>query len=233
MDLSPSPWYLLQFHQEAHSPYLYKMAQDKRLWFKSKTLLYIDFGTQVDTININKSNYTCKEDNSNRFMHCMENYYSEKLGCMLPWVLKNNIRNSSMNLCNGKEKYKEFKEVIMKILKPEETKELINRGCFIPNCMQRSWKIRREKTMELTHNENIKTGFQFEMPPNAKVLVREEVKLYTLINFFAEVGGYLGLLLGESLISYLITASKLIQILKRKFKECCRKADEEPESSSA
>ena len=66
------------------------------------------------------------------------------------------------------------------------------------------------------------------MPPNMKVLVREEVKLYTLINFFAEVGGYLGLLLGESLFSYLITASKWFQTLKTKFKECSRKADEEP-----
>ena len=206
------------------------MAQDERLWLQNKTLLYITLGTQVDTIKINKSNYTCNEYNSNRFMHCMEDYYSEKLGCMLPWVLRNNIRNSNMNLCKGKEKYEEFKEIIMKILKPEETKELTNKGCFISNCMQISWKIRREKTLEL---ENIKTGFQIEMPPNAKVLVREEVKLYTLINFFAEVGGYLGLLLGESLISYLITASKCFQTLKRKFKECCRKPDEEPESSSA
>ena len=233
MDLSPSPWYILQFHQEAHSPYLYMMAQDKRLWFKSKTLLYIDLGTQVDTININKSNYTCKEDNSNRFMHCMENYYSEKLGCMLPWVLKNNIKNSSMNLCNGKEKYKEFKEVVMKILKPEETKELTNKCCFVPNCMQRSWKIRREKTMELMNNENIKTGFQFEMPPNAKVLVRKEVKLYTLINFFAEVGGYLGLLLGESLLSYFIKGSKWFKILGRKLIDRCRKTDKEQEPTPA
>ena len=63
--------------------------------------------------------------------------------------------------------------------------------------------------------------------------MREEVKLYTIINFFAEVGGYLGLLLGESLLSYLITATKWFQTLKRKFKEHCRKAEEEPESTRA
>ena len=87
--------------------------------------------------------------------------------------------------------------------------------------------------MELMHNENIKTGFQFEMPPNMKVLVREEVKLYTLINFFAEVGGYLGLLLGESLISYIITASRLFQIVRKKFNKFFKKSDEEkPKQSS-
>ena len=42
------------------------------------------------------------------------------------------------------------------------------------------------------------------MPKQLKILVRREVQLYTLMNFFAEVGGYLVLLLGESLISYII-----------------------------
>ena len=226
MDSPQSPYYLLEFHQEANSPYLYKWAQNEGLWFESKTVLYMLFEKQIDTININKSNYTCDEENLKRFMHCMENYYSQKLGCMLPWVLKNNIRNNSMNLCKGKEKFNEYKNIAMKILKSEASKELINEGCFMPNCMQRSWTIKKEKT--LVRN---KTGFQFEVPQHMKVLVREEVELYTLINFFAEVGGYLGLLLGESILSYLITASTWFQCLIRKLKQRCRKADEESESS--
>ena len=55
----------------------------------------------------------------------------------------------------------------------------------------------------------------YDLPPNTKVFLREEVKLYTLINFFAAVGGYLGLLFGESLLSYIIRGSKWFQILKR------------------
>ena len=228
MDSSQYLYHVLQFHEEANSPYLYKFTEDQWYWFKGKKFLYIDFGKQIDTININKSNYTCYEDNSNLFMHCMEDYYSKKLGCRLPWAVKNNTRNDVMNPCKGKEKFKEFKSLVMNILKPEETKELINKGCFIPNCMQRSWKIRNQRNSDERDNDKPLTGFGIKMPPNMKVLVREEVKLYTLINFFAEVGGYLGLLLGESLFSYLITASKWFQTLKTKFKECSRKADEEP-----
>ena len=97
----------------------------------------------------------------------------------------------------------------------------------MPNCMQRSWTIKREKTLAIN-----KTGFQFQIPRHMKVLVREEVKLYTFINFFAEVGGYLGLLLGESLLSYLMTASKWFQCLKQKFKEHCVKAEDEGSESS-
>ena len=231
MDSSQYLYHVLQFHEEANSPYLYKFTEDQWLWFKDKKFLYIDLEKQIDTININKSNYTCYEDNSNLFMHCMEDYYSKKLGCRLPWAVKNNTRNDIMNPCKGKEKFKEFKSIVMNILKPEETKELVNKGCFILNCMQRSWKIRNQRNSDERDNDKPLTGFGIKMPPNMKVLVREEVKLYTLVNFFAEVGGYLGLLLGESLLSYLMTASKWFQSLKRKFKECVKAEDEGPESS--
>ena len=223
----------MQFHHQNDSPYLYKIAQDELIWFDNKTLLYIQLGKQIDTININKSNYSCYEDNSNRFMNCMEKYYSKKLGCKLPWALKSNIKEDTTNLCKGKEKLKEFKSIFRNILKPNTRKKLIEKGCFMPNCMQRSWEIKKEKIMELRKNDNLTTGFQYEIYENTKVLVRKEVTLYTLINFFGEVGGYLGLLLGESLISYLITASTWFQILGRKLKERFRKADEEPESSPA
>jgi hypothetical protein len=140
------------------------------------------------------------------------------------------MKNDSLNLCKGKEKFEEFKNIAMNILKSEESKELINEGCFIPNCKQRSWRIKKDQRSEKKENDNVITGFQYFMT-ETKVLVREEAKLYTVINFFAEVGGYLGLLLGESLLSYLITATKWFQTLKRKFKEHCRKAEEEPEST--
>ena len=233
MDLSQSPWYVLQFHQEADSPYLYKFEQDQWLFFDVQKLLKIEIGKQIDTIDINKSNYTCDEENSKCFMDCMENYYSQKLRCKLPWAMNFNVRNASMNLCKGKEKFKEFKNLAMNILKSEQSKELIKEGCFMPNCLRRSWKVKKDNYIKRFKNDIPVTGFKYEIFQPAKVLVKKEVKLYTIINFFAEVGGYLGLLLGESLFSYLITASKWFTILRRKIKEYCKKADEEPEPSPA
>ena len=66
------------------------------------------------------------------------------------------------------------------------------------------------------------------MPENTKVLIRKKVRLYTLLNFFAEVGGYLGLLLGESLISYIIVISKWVHGIGKKLKDKCRKDGEKP-----
>ena len=166
-------------------------------------------------------------------MDCMENYYSQKLGCKLPWALNNNIRNDSMNLCKGKEKFKEFKNLAMNILKSDQSKELISEGCFIPNCIQSTWEVKKDNYIKIIKNGSPVTGFKYKIFQPAKVLVRKEVKLYTLVNFFAEVGGYLGLLLGESILSYFITGSKWFKILGRKLKDSCRKTNEEPEPTPA
>ena len=81
MDSSQSPYYALQFHKENQSPYLYKFPQDQRFWIESNTSLSMGLEKQIDTINMNKPNYTCDANNSNNLMHCMETYYSRKLGC--------------------------------------------------------------------------------------------------------------------------------------------------------
>lgn len=178
---------------------------------------------QINTQRMNKHSYTCNKDNQNYLMRCMENYYSKRLGCLLPWSIQNNQSNHTANVCKGKDKFEEFKNISMKILRTEETKELIKEGCFIPNCQQQSWEIKNGLVTGYSES-----GFEFLMPQKPKVLARREVKLYTAINFFAEVGGYLGLLLGESLISYIIIISKGIHVIGKKLKNKCRKKVEEP-----
>ena len=193
----------------------------------------MQFNKETDNLNINKSNYTCNEVASNGFMHCMENYYSKKLGCVLPWALVHSQNNQNMNVCKGKDKYLEFKNISMNILKPETDEVLNKEGCFIPDCQQRFWSIGFKENYDIkterheTPMENATDGFLYEMP--LETLVRKEVRLYTAINFFAEVGGYLGLLLGECLFSYLIILSKWIHIICKKLKGKFTKIDEDIE----
>ena len=218
-----SSLYNFQFHQEGQSPYAYKFAEEETNWIGNNSYVSLTFTKQIVTLNMNKRSYACNEDNQNHFMHCVENYYSKRLGCLLPWSIKNRKNNHTGNVCLGKDKFWEYKNISMNILKPEEQNDLIKDGCFIPNCQQRSWEMKKEI---LTSYEE--SGFEFIMPLKSKVLVRREVKLYTPINFFADVGGYLGLLLGESLISYIIIITKLIHVIGKKLKDKCRKKAEEP-----
>ena len=214
---------MLQFHQEGDSPYAYKLDAKDIHWMKNDSYIYFIFLKQIDTLNMNKHRYTCNEDNQNHFMQCVENYYSKKLGCLLPWTTKDSQDNHTGNTCKGKDKFREFKNISKNILRTEETNELIKEGCFAPNCLQRSWDLKKEK-----FNDYQDTGFEFFMPPKPTVLGRREVKLYTAINFFAEVGGYLGLLLGESLIAYILVISKWIHVIGKKLKDTCRKDAEKP-----
>ena len=224
-------WYKLQFHPDGHSPYLYKFAEDEWHQFLKTYFLSMNFDKQKDNLNINKSDYTCNDVPSNGFMHCMEKYYSKKLGCVLPWTLIHDQNN--MNVCKGKDKFREFKNISMNILNPEENEELNEEGCFIPDCRQRSWSIRFREIFETkvvrNENESNTSGFMYDLPQDTKTLVRKEVRLYTASNFFAEVGGYLGLLLGECLFSYLIILSKWIQIICKKLKGKFTKIDEDIE----
>ena len=221
MDSSVSPYHFVQFHQRGQSPYSYKFAEQEIHWLDNDSYVQVQLMKQVDTLNMNKYSYICNQDNQNHFMSCMENYYSKRLGCFLPWSSEYVPKNRTGNVCKGKDKFMEYKNISMNILKPVETQELIRDGCFIPNCQQRSWRTKKEKWSG-------KYGFEFSLPQNPNVSARKEVKLYTLVNFFAEVGGYLGLLLGESLISYIITVSQWVRLIGQKMKEKCRKVDKEP-----
>ena len=115
--------YYLQFHENGQSPYGYDIDMDRSFWLNSSSkALYLQFGKQIKTIQLNKSNYTCKEDNSNQFMECLESYYSKKLGCILPWTISE--KSNGENVCQGKNKFQEYRNLSMKILKPEIIKEL-------------------------------------------------------------------------------------------------------------
>ena len=219
IESSSAQWYLLEGHQEGQSPYLYKYTDVDTYWFNS--YLLISLGEQTETQNINKYSYTCNELNSNSFMSCMENYYSKKLGCLLPWSLQKSPTNVTVNACKGRDKFIEFKNLSMNILKPEKEEELIKEGCFTPNCGKRSWKMKFKQNFP-----DKRLGFTLMIRQNTKVVVRKEVNLYTPINFFAEVGGYLGLLLGESMISYIVMVSQKIHFLARELKARCGKKEE-------
>jgi hypothetical protein len=117
----------------------------------------------------------------------------------LPWVKADNQNHT--DLCNGKDKLKEFKNLSMSIGGLGATNDLYERGCIISNCKQKSWKIESSTKMQ---NPKAVTWIAFQFSDKTKVLLRNEMELYTISSFFADIGGYLGLLLGESLISFFL-----------------------------
>jgi hypothetical protein len=172
-------------------------------------------GKQELTKRLKKSKFNCLEDNSNKQTECINEYYASKLNCTLPWVPSNNpINPQNRQQCQEKEKFTEFRNLSMSIGNPEVIRELKIKGCIIPNCQERTWDIKSFQKENISNfnisEENLMLTIDF--PHSSTVLVRNEINLYTVSSFFADVGGYLGLLLGESMISYFLL---IIQWLRK------------------
>ena len=199
-------------HEAKQSPYNYVVDQGKIQWIVNRYNNVIFMGKQEVTKRLKKSKFRCLEDNSNKQTECINEYYASKLNCTLPWIPSNNPQNRQQ--CQGKEKFAEFRNLSMSIGNPEVIRELETKGCIIPNCQERTWDIesfQKENTSNFNvSEENLMLTISF--PHSSKVLVRNEINLYTVSSFFADIGGYLGLLLGESLISYFLL---IIQWLKK------------------
>ena len=166
-----------------------------------------NLGQQEVTSRLKKSKFNCHEDNSNKQAECLNEYYALKLNCTLPWIASKRPQNRAK--CQGRKKFTEFRNLSMSIGNSRDIGELEKKGCLMPNCKQRTWQIQYGQKNK-PHGQN-NTELQLSFPHSSKVLIRNEINLYTVSSFFADFGGYMGLLLGESLISYFLL---IIQWLK-------------------
>ena len=195
----------IEIHEIGQSLHNYYIDQHKFEWIVPKKTYRKKFGKQVVTQMLKKPKMDCHEGNSNIMMNCVNNFFAKKLGCTLPWVKENKTK------CTGKEKFEEFKNLSSKFLEASTEKELIEEGCLIPNCHQRSWTIDSTNNYDQEGNKSKSTTLmQLTFPHYTKVLVRNEIKLYTFSSLIADIGGFLGLLLGESLVSYVLLGTHWI-----------------------
>ena len=88
------------------------------------------------------------------------------------------------------------------------------------SCQQRAWTIDSTEKFDQKNGGTKSNSTSIEMdlsfPHYTQVLVRNEIKLYTFSSFFADVGGFLGLLLGESLVSYVLLGTHWMTELIKK-----------------
>ena len=187
-------------HESGQSQYNYNVDYSRLEWIdKDSHVVYTMSGQQDVVKRLKTSNFICHEDNLNRQTDCLDKYYASKLNCALPWVQADNQEET--DLCNGKDKFEEFKNLSMAIGGLGATNELYEKGCIISNCKLTSWNIKSSAKID---NPKDATHPAFIFSHKTKVLLRNEIELYTISSFFADIGGYLGLLLGESLISFFL-----------------------------
>ena len=211
----------IQFHENGQSPYNHDFDWRQIHWIDPGTTLHVVFGQSTEIQHLDKTGFKCIKDNKNKMPDCVDKYFSKKLGCILPWST-----NPTGTICDGKDKFQQFKNLSMSILKSQIKKELNQAGCFVPNCYKRSWDI---KSTNVWASQNT-TEMVFSIFHNSKLTVKKEVELYSFTNFFAEIGGYLGLFLGESIASFIFMSIDWMKVIAERIKKKCQKGENVPDS---
>ena len=161
------------------------------------------------TKKLKTSKMDLHEDNSHNMMNPVISFYAKKLGCTLTWVQESGPK------CSGKEKFEDFKNLSAKLKGNSIGKELMEEGCPIPNCQERAWTVYFTEKFDNSENKSSST-LDLNFPHYTKVLVRNEIKLYTFSSSIADIGGFLGLLLGESLVSYVLLGTYWMKKIMKK-----------------
>ena len=97
---------------------------------------------------------------------CVNVILSNHLKCQLPWDL---ISNSSLEVCSGKEKVKEFYNATSSMAESSAMDTEINNRCFlVPNCESRSWSLTNGNSVNKGINANV-TKIEFYISAGSKV----------------------------------------------------------------
>ena len=140
---------------------------------------------------------TSKEPSS--VSKCVGHYVENNLNCSMHFLMS----NSMLETCNLKHLSKKELEQIYKFYKVkvktyEESQLYDLTGC-IPGCYKKTYEL---KAIKLKPQVNTRMELQIQLQiPNGEYELTEEYLLYDFNSFIPDVGGYLGLLLGYSLLS--------------------------------
>ena len=152
-----------------------------------------------------------------RVYQCLENYKASQLNCTLPWRYKKSA--NQLPLCSHEGEYDQYAYASFGSVEeqtgPDSDPESIkNVAKCMPTCTRYSYTTKlfqQEEHKEL--GDNLMLRFYYNQ---WEVLVRDHVYDYDELNLVADFGGWLGILLGYSLLGFYDTFEYVAVNLKRK-----------------
>ncbi len=192
-DLNITDKVTLEVHEPGQSGYNSEHYLESTFTYSAGQADQVIFKARRD-IKVSTPAQQCHEDNDHSSTECVNKIMMDKLQCQLPWIdIDTNYR-----ICDKPEDMTKY----MDYMKQLDMNELYGTECFVPNCESASWSV--AKSYEDTQEEKAQPNsisvyllFQRNLP----VTVHRYSLAYGFSNFVADFGGYLGLLLGASLLS--------------------------------
>ena len=181
----------------------------------------------TEVVYLNQEADPCAEDTEGKgivnIWPCLEDYMETKVNCTLPWL------SDKPPLCTTPFGYKQYINAYAKILHFETHNFTQTANCK-PSCKRVEYLVKQfarypklhAKTYEyLGKDETFHNALQVDFFfGKDRFTTREQYYTYDFQNLLADFGGYLGLLLGYSLLGFYDTLSGII---KKVFDKCNRK----------
>ena len=194
---------MVEQHEPGQSSYHYRFDWLEGMESKEKKYGYQEYFISTVTTSLKKQGYECDEKNQMKKTECIDEFLTKQLNCSLPWMKKVNSLNCIGNLTILRELYYDLRHNQSNI-SPQVMEDL--RKCLIPNCITTKWRkthaakwILKDKNGEDKKPERV--SIHWILPSNAYTIKRREIFLANDSTFFADIGSYLGLFLGASILS--------------------------------
>ena len=170
--------------------------------YKNKSTNFVDLHMKR-YIDLNSYDNPCDEMTGENSVQKLNRMYHKNMDCSLPWLVGDS--KYQKRPCQSQQDFNEFRKW---------TAILSLNQINTHKCHRNIWKYKVKYTRFDKESVN-GTEIGLFMPSN-EVEIIQQVRLYTMTNFIADFGGYLGLLLGVSMMSLFDMILKSIRILRQK-----------------
>ena len=179
-----------------------KIYGSDRLKFDFNTLLTNFYEYEViatETTFIDQENDPCiaeEDSEKENVFQCLEKYKDSLFNCMLPWRYEK--VEEGLPLCSHPEEFDQWETTFSKYYTNPHSIE--KEAKCSPTCRRFAYSTKLYQQARLTQlSDSVKLSFfynQYEVP------VREHVWAYDWVNLVSDFGGWLGILLGYSILGF-------------------------------
>ena len=159
--------------------------------------------------HVNQVNNPCISDESNLTIigDCVIDHVLSGLNCNLPW----RIMKTNYPLCSSSDEYDHFWSKSRKAM-DHNTYYVEKEAKCTPGCRRVEYSAKLQGSGKTKSTEEVELSFYFTKD---KFLVKEQFFIYDTANLLADLGGYLGLLLGYSMLGFFDPLMDLIEYVRR------------------
>ena len=150
-----------------------------------------------DVTYLNDPKTPCQSELRTEEMNtCIQRYVENEIECQLPW----SNGSSTLPRCVESDQYEKFLKTYSSIAHLNEASISSVTGC-LPSCRRNEFemKIITRVEVEAEKNHFFKGLFWY---PSGSYTEKLYYYTYTFSDYFADIGGYMGLLLGYSLLNF-------------------------------